>query len=130
MVRELWERADCVAHGLIRGTIPKDMRDAAIQHPFARDLWAYLESRFADRTLVSLAAMWPRLFQCRLEDLSGVSYRITALNKVEQDLLSSKRVVDPSLIPRAILFGMGDRFPICRDLLLNLPLDEHVEVSD
>ena len=85
--RSLWSRANRLTVSCIMATLPEELHEACAQRPVAHELWQYLKQRFSDQTLTSIASLWVRLFQLRVEDFSGVSDYLTALNKLELELV-------------------------------------------
>lgn len=125
--RANWARANRVAHGWVMGTLPEELQEDCAQRPSVVALWRYLEERFAAQSLTSTAALWVRLFNVRLSDYSGVSNFLTALTKLELELVRAGMNVPQSLLAGAILVGIGDRFPTTKELLLTLPQVEQTK---
>ena len=118
---ESWSRANRVCHGWIMRSVPDKLKEACAQRRVAHELWRYLQDRFGEDTLTSVAALWVRLLSLRLDDFPGVSAYLTALGKMESDLRRANQQVPSSLIAGAILVGMGDRFPNTKEMLLAQP---------
>jgi len=127
--RSTWARANRVAHGYVMGSLPEDLHEECAQRLNAAQLWAYLEQRFSAQGLTSVAALWVRLFQLRLDDYGGVSAYLTALTKLELELQRAGRQVEPTLLAGAILIAMGDRYPTTRELLMTLPVAEQTKAT-
>lgn len=121
VARSTWARANRVAHGCVMGTLPEELQEECAQRLSVVALWRYLEDRFAAQSLTSTAALWVRLFNVRLSDYSGVSNFLTAITKLELELVRAGMQVPESLLAGAILVGIADRFPTTKELLLTLP---------
>ena len=116
-----WERANRVVHGHVMATLPAVLLSECTQRPKAHVLWAYLTERFAGTSLVSACGLWARLFQVRLANFAGVSAFLTELTKHEQALQENGEKLSPTLLPGAIIMGIGDAYPTTRELLMTLP---------
>lgn len=122
-----WARANRVTHSYIMATLPPVLHEECAQRTNAHELWAYLEQRFAAQTLASVAAMWGRLLQLRLDDYAGVSAFLTAITKLEMEIKRGGVEVHDTLLAGAILNGMGDRYPTTKELLLTLPIAQQTK---
>jgi len=54
-----WSRANRMAHANIMATLPDILHEECAQRVNAPALWAYLEQRFAEQALTSLASLVP-----------------------------------------------------------------------
>ena len=122
-----WARANRVTHSYIMATLPSILHEECAQRPNAHELWVYLEQRFAAQTLTSVASLWGRLLQIRLDDYPGVSAFLTAITKLELEIKRGGVEVHDTLLAGAILNGMGDRFPTTKELLLTLPIQQQTK---
>ena len=122
-----WSRANRVTHSYIMATLPPVLHEECAQRAKAHELWAYLEQRFAAQTLASVAAMWVRLLQLRLDDFCGVSAFLTAITKLELEIKRGGVEVPDTLLAGSILNGMGDRYPTTKELMLTLPIAQQTK---
>lgn len=104
--RSLWARANRVAHGCVMGTLPEELQEDCAQRLSVVELWRYLEDRFAAQSLTSTSALWVRLYNVRLTDYSGVSNFLTAITKLELELVRAGMEV---LVPPRWCHPGGDR---------------------
>jgi len=95
--------------------------------PTQAALWRYLDQRFSEQTMTSVCMLWARIFQLRLEDYGGISDYLTALTKIEYELTRNKLHVEESLLAGAIILAVGDRYPVMREILRMLPVEEQTK---
>ena len=124
---DLWLRANKITHGYIMGSLPTELYDECTQRPNAAALWRYLDQRFSEQTMTSVCMLWARIFQLRLDDYGGISDYLTALNKIEFELKRNKLHVEESLLAGAIILAVGDRYPVMREILRMLPIEEQTK---
>lgn len=122
-----WAKANRVTHWNIMQSLPDELQEDCAQRLKAHELWRYLEDRFSGQSLTSTAALWVRLFDHRLDDYGGVAAYLTAITKTQLELERAGQDVNETLLAGVVMRGMGDRYPLTRELLLAAPLAEQTK---
>jgi hypothetical protein len=116
-----WKRANDLTVSYITASLHDDLQDEAVQHPRAKDLWKYLSDRFSVTNLTSMVLLYNKLFAMTLSQYDNAASFMTALNKAEKDITRAGGQLHTTLMASIILNAMEDRWPLARELTLNLP---------